>query len=73
MNCWLCTPAIFPAARAIPKSARGEYEITDAVRHAIAGGRPVSRRPRRLGVLDMSNRGDIASVVEALRAREVSL
>ena len=73
MNCWLCTPAIFPAARAIPKSARGEYEITDAVRHAIAGGDPYHVVRAGFGVLDMSNRGDIASVVEALRAREVSL
>ena len=73
MNYWLCTPAIFPAARAIPKSARGEYEITDAVRHAIAGGDPYHVVRAGFGVLDMSNRGDIASVVEALRAREVSL
>ena len=73
MNCWLCTPAIFPAARAIPKSARGEYKITDAVRHAIAGGDPYHVVRAGFGVLDMSNRGDIASVVEALRAREVSL
>src|SRR5690606_2614855 len=40
MNCWLCGPAIFPAAKSIPKSARGEYEITDAVRAAIDAGDP---------------------------------
>lgn len=73
MNCWLCTPAIFPAARAIPKSARGEYEITDAVRAAIAGGDPYRVVRARAGVLDMSHRGDIASVAEALGAKEVVL
>ena len=73
MNCWLCTPAIFAAARAIPMSARGEYEITDAVRRAIADGDPYRLVRADLGVLDMSSRGDITSVVEALRTREVRL
>lgn len=73
MNCWLCGPAIFPAAKAIPPSARGEYEITDAVRAAIAGGDPYRVVRADEGVLDMSNRGDIASVVAALGEREVRL
>lgn len=73
MNCWLCSPAIFPAARSIPKSARGEYEITDAVRAAIAAGDPYQVLPASVGVLDLSNRGDIASVAEALGDREVNL
>ncbi|HMR48785.1 MAG TPA: nucleotidyltransferase family protein [Arachnia sp.] len=73
MNCWLCTPAIFPAARAIPASARGEYEITDAVRAAIAAGDPYRVVRARAGVLDLSSRGDIASVAEALRDKKVTL
>ena len=73
MNCWLCGPAIFPAAKAIPKSARGEYEITDAVRAAIAAGDPYRVVRANVGVLDMSNRGDISSVVEALGDREANL
>ncbi len=73
MNCWLCGPAIFAAAKAIPKSARGEYEITDAVRRAIADGDPYTVVRAEEGVLDMSNRGDIASVVAALRTHEVRL
>lgn len=73
MNCWLCSPAIFPAARAIPRSARGEYEITDAVRRAISDGDPYQVIPVNEGVLDMSHRSDIASVVAALRTREVHL
>ncbi|MDO5736579.1 MAG: nucleotidyltransferase family protein [Propionibacteriaceae bacterium] len=73
MNCWLCSPAIFDAARAIPMSARGEYEITDAVRAAIDAGDPYRIVRAEVGVLDMSNRGDIASVMEALGDAAVSL
>lgn len=73
MNCWLCTPAIFPAARAIPKSARGEYEITDAVRRAIEDGDAYAVVTAEAGVLDLSNRGDIASVTEALGDRAARL
>ncbi len=73
MNCWLCGPAIFDAARSIPKSARGEYEITDAVRAAIASGDPYAVVVSDEGVLDMSARGDIASVAAALGDREIVL
>jgi glucose-1-phosphate thymidylyltransferase len=73
MNCWLCGPAIFDAARAIPRSARGEYEITDAVRAAIAAGDPYALVVSEDGVLDMSARDDIASVAAALGDREVLL
>ena len=73
MNCWLCSPAIFAAAKAIPMSARGEYEITDAVRAAIDSGDPYRVVRADVGVLDMSNRGDIASVMEALGDSEVRL
>lgn len=73
MNCWLCGPAIFPAAKSIPKSPRGEYEITDAVRAAIASGDPYRVLPAKVGILDLSNRGDIASVVTALGDAEVNL
>jgi glucose-1-phosphate thymidylyltransferase len=73
MNCWLCGPAIFDAARSIPKSARGEYEITDAVRAAIASGDPYAVVVSDEGVLDMSARGDIASVAAALGDRAVLL
>ena len=73
MNCWLCGPAIFDAARAIPRSTRGEYEITDAVRAAIAAGDPYALVVSEDGVLDMSARDDIASVAAALGDREVVL
>lgn len=73
MNCWLCSPAIFAAARAIPMSARGEYEITDAVRAAIDAGDAYKVVRAAVGVLDMSDRGDIASVMEALGDAAVRL
>lgn len=73
MNLWLYSPAIFEAARSIPKSARGEYELVDAVRKAKDTGEPFTVVPFKGGVLDMSNRDDIESVVAALRGTEVVL
>lgn len=73
MNCWLLGPAVLEASRHIPLSARGEYEIVDAVRAAIEAGEPVRVVPVSTGVLDMSSRGDIKSVVDALQDRECRL
>ncbi|WCC79944.1 nucleotidyltransferase family protein [Cutibacterium equinum] len=73
MNCFLLTPRIFEACRSIEKSARGEYEIVDAVRWMVEHGERFAVVPVEAGVLDMSNRGDIASVVDALSGREVRL
>ena len=73
MNLWMYTEPIFEAARSIPKSARGEYELVDAVRKSMENGEPYKIIPLKGGVLDMSNRDDIASVAEALRGTEVTL
>ncbi|WRS29331.1 nucleotidyltransferase family protein [Actinomycetaceae bacterium MB13-C1-2] len=73
MNLWKFTEPIFAAAAVIPKSARGEYEIIDAVRQAMDDGEPFSIVRSEDGVLDMSNRDDIASVAAALDGTEVSL
>lgn len=73
MNCFLLTPRIFEACRSIDKSARGEYEIVDAVRWMVEHGERFDVVRADAGVLDMSNRGDIASVVAALSGREVRL
>ncbi|MDO4412511.1 nucleotidyltransferase family protein [Cutibacterium sp.] len=73
MNCFLLTPRVFEACRSIEKSARGEYEIVDAVRWMVEHGERFDVVPVEAGVLDMSNRGDIASVVAALSDREVEL
>ena len=55
-------------SRAIPMSARGELELQDAVQYA-RDQMGVSFRVLTFhdGVLDMSSRGDIASVAERLR------
>jgi glucose-1-phosphate thymidylyltransferase len=74
MNCWRFEPAIFQACRSIGPSPRGEYELPMAVEYAM----------HRLGVtfqcvtadepvLDLSSRGDLASVKAALAGMEVNL
>ena len=74
MNCFLFTKEIFRACRDVPLSARGEYELPQAVHLAI------ERREMRFRVvtvsapvLDMSSRGDIARVSEYLEKVEVRL
>ena len=74
MNCWLFTAEIFSACREVPLSARGELELPKAVqlsidKHGVKLRVVTVREP----VLDMSNRGDIASIAERLRAVSVAL
>jgi dTDP-glucose pyrophosphorylase len=68
MNCWVFSPIIFRACRAIQPSPRGELELTDAVQCAID---TLDERFRTLtfqsAVLDMSSRSDIAAVAAKLR------
>lgn len=74
MNCWRFGPSIFDACRAIKPSPRGEYEITDAaqyVRDTI--GEPFTAVRSDEPVLDLSNRGDIASVAAKLSGRSLDL
>ncbi|MDO5534831.1 MAG: nucleotidyltransferase family protein [Propionibacteriaceae bacterium] len=73
MNCWLFTPAIFDACARIEESARGELEIVDAVRLLVAEGERFAIVPSGDGVLDLSSRGDIASVAALLEDAEVKL
>ena len=73
MNCYAFTPAIFDFAAAVEPSPRGEYELTDAVRLALASGVVFDVVPSSEGVLDMSERADIASVAAALSSSEVVL
>jgi dTDP-glucose pyrophosphorylase len=74
MNCWCFGPLIFQACAAIDPSPRGELELTDAVQFAISR---LNERFQVLtfhaGVLDLSNRSDIAAVAEKLRGIEVHL
>lgn len=74
MNCWLFDRQIFEACRQVPISVRDEYELPQAVQWGIDKlGMKVRVVPLDAGVLDLSNRGDIATVAERLRNVEVRL
>jgi glucose-1-phosphate thymidylyltransferase len=74
MNAWVFGPEIFDACRQVAPSVRGELELQDAVRYAMrALGTRFVVVPVRAGVLDLSNRGDIAAVAERLKNTEVRL
>lgn len=70
MNLWRFTTAIFDECAAVEPSARGELELTDAVRRAIAHGTRFRAVRQRLGVLDLSRRSDVAVVEGRLQGRE---
>ncbi len=71
MNLWRFSPAIFEACRLVPRSARGEFELPQAVAYGI---REMGLRLRAVpcggGVLDLSTRGDVAAVARRLRGIE---
>ncbi len=73
VNCWMFTPAIFQACRAVPPSAGGERELPAAVRHALAQGERFRVLPLRSPVLDLTGRADVASVARRLASIEVRL
>jgi glucose-1-phosphate thymidylyltransferase len=74
MNCFLFNREIFRACREVPVSARGEYELPQAIHYAIDNGTMRFKVIKIAApVLDMSSRGDIAGIVERLRARPVRL
>ena len=62
MNVWTFDQRIFDACRDVPQSARGEYELPEAVGLAVARGE-IFRTFRASGaVLDLSRRSDVALV-----------
>ncbi|HET7187991.1 MAG TPA: nucleotidyltransferase family protein [Gemmatimonadaceae bacterium] len=74
LNCWSFTSDIFRACREVPPSARGELELPQAVQLAIDRlGMRMLVVPMRAAVLDMSSRGDIASVAARLQGTVVAL
>ena len=74
MNCWRFDTSVLDACRRVPLSARGERELTDAVRLARQEAGTRFRVVRmKAGVLDLSSRGDIASVASRLANVEVRL
>lgn len=74
MNCWCFPASIFESCRRIPKSSRGEYEITDAVEHNM---RSLGERYRVVSspgpVLDLSSGNDIHGVKQRLQGQDVRL
>ncbi len=65
LNCWSFTQLIFDACRKVTKSARGEYELTQAVQLAIdTMGYRIRVVKLHEGVLDLSTRDDIAAVTD---------
>lgn len=73
MNCWAVTPAIVDACARVPRSARGEFELPEAVALAMREGTPVRAIRMAAPVLDLSRRSDIAQVVERLANVEPAL
>jgi len=67
MNCWRFDRRIFRACEDVPRSARGEFELPQAVGLAIARGVRFRALPARGPVLDISARADVAEVSRRLR------
>lgn len=66
MNLWRFDRGIFAACRDVPRSARGEFELPEAVGLAIARGMRIRAVPARGPVLDLSRRADAADVARRL-------
>lgn len=73
MTCWRFDASIFDACRVIPRSPRGEYELPDAVRHALRCHHEFGVVEVDAPVLDLSRRDDVPRVAELLRGRRVEL
>jgi len=66
MNCWRFDARIFAACRDVPRSARGEFELPEAVGLAARRGVRFKAVPARGPVLDLSRRADAADVERRL-------
>lgn len=66
MNVWRFDDRIFTACRDVPLSARGEYELPEAVGLALARGVKFRVVPAAGAVLDLSRRSDVSLVSERL-------
>jgi glucose-1-phosphate thymidylyltransferase len=66
MNAWRFDRRIFEFARRVPRSARGEFELPDAVNAAIAAGVRFKTIPAAGPVLDLSRRSDAADLERRL-------
>jgi glucose-1-phosphate thymidylyltransferase len=69
MNAWRFDRRIFDACREVGPSARGEYELPEAVALALTRHVPFRAVPARGPVLDLSHRRDIPGVSARLAGR----
>ncbi|MEZ5315834.1 MAG: sugar phosphate nucleotidyltransferase [Vicinamibacterales bacterium] len=70
MNIWRFDRAIFDACRQVPRSARGEFELPEAVALAVRQGARLRVLPSTGEILDLSRRGDVDVVARRLAGRE---
>jgi glucose-1-phosphate thymidylyltransferase len=73
MNEWRFDARIFDACRDVPRSARGEFELPEAVRLAVRRGVPFHVVRAKGPVLDLSRREDVPNVTRHLADRDVRL
>lgn len=73
LNLWRVPPAFFEHCRTVPLSPRGEYELPLAINQAVRSGMRLQIETSNLGVLDLSQRSDIAAVAATLKNIEVAL
>jgi dTDP-glucose pyrophosphorylase len=66
MNCWRFDEQIFSACREVPRSARGEFELPEAVGLAVRQGAKFKTFRAQGPVLDLSTRADAADVARRL-------
>lgn len=73
MNVWRFDARIFDACRAVPLSARGEYELPQAVALSLDRGVLYAVVRASGAVVDLSRQGDVAMVAARLAGRQVRL
>ena len=74
MNCWRFDSAIFRACEHVPRSARGEFELPEAVQFGLNSlGLRFKAISFHTGVLDLTSRSDIAPVGHRLAGIRVDL
>ena len=73
MNLWRFDARIFAACEDVPRSARGEFELPEAVRLAVSRGVAFRLVRARGAVLDLSRQSDVASVSARLAGRTARL
>ena len=70
MNVWRFDHRIFGACADVPRSARGEFELPEAVSLAVATGITFQVIRTHGAVLDLSNQGDVALITTRLDGME---